>query len=310
MGGGSGEDAALQSAEERVARVKQMQPEPEPEPEPTPAFELELSPAHRTFDSSPLEPDALRSLAQEAQRMELWHLASTEIVATRDAVAAQLQLASDMLRSFRVHSKVPEPDDEGRIFAVGGTPLVKIDHEVPHGSIKGGCIVKGGAVVGAEFKMRLNRVKKSSVQVLIKPEEAAPSPRPGAAPPPEPNAAVAWRLEQLTNAQNYVLDAASGAALQGIVGWDSAAAIAAQGGGAVPLDFVEQSCDALHRTLVGLHQASAALEAPPIAGPQGLAAAQTLFDPPLPPGILVEFGIRGASFVVSGATHDLKHSSF
>ena len=36
MGGGSGEDAALQSAEERVARVKQMQPEPEPEPEPEP----------------------------------------------------------------------------------------------------------------------------------------------------------------------------------------------------------------------------------------------------------------------------------
>ena len=44
-------------------------------------------------------------------------------------------------------------------MAVGGSPLVKFEHEVAHGSIKGACIVENAAVTGAEFKMRLNRVK-------------------------------------------------------------------------------------------------------------------------------------------------------
>ena len=145
----------------QAARLQKLavaaEPEPEPEPEPE---QLQMSAEHRSFErAAPLQPALARGLALEAQRMELWHLARNEVASTRDSVVRQLQLASDMLREFRVRSRVPEPDDEGRILAVGGSPLVKLEHEVAHGEIKGACIVENAAVTGAEFKMRLNRVK-------------------------------------------------------------------------------------------------------------------------------------------------------
>jgi hypothetical protein len=137
----------------------EQEPEPEPEQLQQQQHLLQLSAEHRSFYRAALEPARARGLAQEAQRIELWHLARNEVASTRESVVRQLQLASDMLREFRVRSRVPEPDDEGRIVAVGGSPLVKLEHEVAHGSIKGACIVENAAVTGAEFKMRLNRVK-------------------------------------------------------------------------------------------------------------------------------------------------------
>ena len=60
--------------------------------------------------------------------------------------------------------------------------------------------------------------------------------------------------------------------------------------GAVSSSYVQNCCDVLHRVLQRLRQALGALENPPTAGPTGLVAAHSLFTPPLPPGIIVEFG--------------------
>eukprot|EP01047_Picozoa_sp_COSAG01_P045149 COSAG01_NODE_4136_length_5308_cov_65.001728_8_plen_221_part_00 len=104
-------------------------------------------------------------------------------------VARRLQMVVDLLRCYRVGSKVPSPDGDGRILALGGSPLVKFDHEEPHGTIRGACIVEGGTVSGADFKLRLSRVKKSSFRAQIAPNVSSPS----------------WELQQVHDARNFAL---------------------------------------------------------------------------------------------------------
>ena len=106
---------------------------------------------------------------------------------------------------------------------------------------------------------------------------------------------IPGRLVQLRNSRNHIIDALGRDGLQSVAGWGLAE------GGAVDQKFVEGCCDALHRVLGKLRQASAVLEVPPTAGPAGLVAAHQhgLFNPPLPPGIFVEFAVTGEAFVVN-----------
>ena len=89
--------AAMDAQAARLDKLTAAAPEPEPEPEAE--QQLQLSAAHRSFTRSAVDPVAAQRLAQEAQRLELWHLACNEVVSTRDSVARQLQLASDLCAS-------------------------------------------------------------------------------------------------------------------------------------------------------------------------------------------------------------------
>eukprot|EP01047_Picozoa_sp_COSAG01_P092595 COSAG01_NODE_23935_length_796_cov_1.823529_1_plen_223_part_10 len=110
----------------------------------------------------------------KARFAEPWFFDNCGIdIVCRD-IACRLQIVVDLLRCFRVGSSVPSFGEDGRILAVGGSPLVKFDYEQPHGTIRGACIVEGGTVSGADFNLRLSHVKKSTFRAQIAPDVSSP----------------------------------------------------------------------------------------------------------------------------------------
>ena len=252
----------------------------EPEPEPEPPHEPKVSSRQNSFVGPPPTSEEAEAMMRQAQLASLYQILREQIAPECSVLRRQLQLAADLLDCFRVHSKVPKPDDEGRILALGGAPLVKLDQTAAHGSLTGACIVEGGVLTGCEFKLRLNRLKKTSF--------------PGNIVHCTDDVAASWQLKQLRDAHNFVLD---GMDILAQVEFDAAAVV--RGASQMSHASVHQLTRSLSRATELLATAHNTLRCHPTVGPRGLEAAQRLFTPPMPPGVILEFWIDGDSFVAS-----------